>query len=150
MNPGFTVHFEGWTIEESAPLLAALYHHAVRPEHCHRFQWSEHSAVLWDNRAVWHCALNDYQGQYRLMHRVTIDGVELEAAAEDVAGSRGFADDNEGETPLEVVNDEGQYNMSWVRLGRTTKQLGLLGEGEAAAFPVGADELDEAERNAKL
>lgn len=45
VNPGFTVHFEGQTVEESAPLLKALYNHAVRPEHCHRFDWTEHSAV---------------------------------------------------------------------------------------------------------
>jgi hypothetical protein len=80
VNPGFTLHFENMTPEESKPLLETLYHHAVQPAHMHRFHWEPDSAVLWDNRAVWHMALNDYPGQYRMMHRVTIEGVALEAA----------------------------------------------------------------------
>ena len=32
VNPGFTLRFEGWTEEESRPLLDYLYRHAVRPE----------------------------------------------------------------------------------------------------------------------
>ena len=32
VNPGFTLRFEGWTVEESRPLLDYLYQHAVRPE----------------------------------------------------------------------------------------------------------------------
>jgi taurine dioxygenase len=32
VNPGFTLRFEGWTDEESRPLLDYLYQHAIRPE----------------------------------------------------------------------------------------------------------------------
>jgi alpha-ketoglutarate-dependent taurine dioxygenase len=80
VNGSFTTHFEGWTEKESKPLLDFLYQHAARPEFQTRFRWGEGSIAFWDNRATWHYALNDYQGERRLMHRITIEGVALEAA----------------------------------------------------------------------
>src|SRR5271165_4492741 len=77
VNPGFTVRFDGWTEEESRPLLDYLYRHAVRPEFTCRFQWREGSLAFWDNRSTWHFAVNDYHGERRLLHRITIDGVPL-------------------------------------------------------------------------
>jgi taurine dioxygenase len=77
VNPGFTVCFDGWTAEESRPLLDYLYRHAARPEHTCRFRWRDGSIAMWDNRATWHYALNDYQGQRRLLHRITIEGVPI-------------------------------------------------------------------------
>ena len=77
VNPAFTLHFEGWTREESQPLLQYLYSVAMREEfHC-RLQWREGSVAVWDNRATWHFAANDYHGHRRLMHRITISGVAL-------------------------------------------------------------------------
>jgi taurine dioxygenase len=80
VNPAFTLRFEGWTETESQPLLEFLYRHAARPEFQTRFKWAEGSIAFWDNRATWHYALNDYQGDRRLMHRITLDGVRVEAA----------------------------------------------------------------------
>jgi taurine dioxygenase len=77
VNPIFTTHFEGWTPKESKGLLAHLYQHASRPEFGCRFQWAPGSVAIWDNRATWHYALNDYHGQRRLMHRITIAGEPL-------------------------------------------------------------------------
>ncbi len=77
VNPAFTLHFEGWTVQESEPLLRMLYAHAQRPEFQTRFTWTEGSIAFWDNRSTWHYALNDYQGEFRLMHRVTIEGCAL-------------------------------------------------------------------------
>jgi len=77
VNGAFTMRFEGWTPEESAPLLSFLYAHAIRPEFTCRFRWAEGSVAFWDNRATWHYAANDYHGHERLMHRITIKGVPL-------------------------------------------------------------------------
>lgn len=77
VNPGFTLGFEGWTDEESRPLLDYLYRHAVRPEFTCRLKWRKGSLALWDNRSTWHLAVNDYHGERRLMHRVTIEGCPL-------------------------------------------------------------------------
>ena len=81
VNSDFTVRFDGWSDEESRPLLEYLYAHATRPEFTCRFRWRAGSLAIWDNRATQHLALNDYHGERRLMHRITIDGVALEAAA---------------------------------------------------------------------
>lgn len=78
VNPGFTLHFEGWTVEESRPLLECLYRHAARPEFTCRFRWQPGSVAMWDNRATWHYACNDYHGQRREMHRITIRGESLD------------------------------------------------------------------------
>jgi taurine dioxygenase len=80
VNPGFTLHFEGWSAGESAPLLQYLYEQATREENTTRFQWEPGSIAMWDNRCTWHYALNDYHGHRRLMHRVTLEGVPLRAA----------------------------------------------------------------------
>jgi taurine dioxygenase len=80
VNASFTTRFEGWTERESRPLLDFLYAHAARPEFQTRFKWEDGSIAFWDNRATWHYALNDYQGERRLMHRITIEGVPLGAA----------------------------------------------------------------------
>jgi taurine dioxygenase len=80
INYAFTLHFEGWTVEESAPLLAYLYEVGRRDEfHC-RIAWQPGSVAIWDNRSTWHLAMNDYHGYRRLMHRITMSGVALEGA----------------------------------------------------------------------
>lgn len=77
VNRNFTLGFEGWTREESDALLSFLYQHGKRPEFTCRFRWQNGSVALWDNRSTWHCAVNDYHGQRRLMHRITIEGTPL-------------------------------------------------------------------------
>jgi taurine dioxygenase len=77
VNSSFTVRFDGWTEEESRPLLHFLYRHAARPEFTCRFQWRAGSIAFWDNRSTWHYAANDYAGERRLMHRITLQGEPL-------------------------------------------------------------------------
>lgn len=81
VNGDFTLKFEGWSKQESQPLLDFLYQHARQNEFTCRFKWQKGSMAIWDNRATHHCALNDYQGEMRLMHRITIEGEPLNAAA---------------------------------------------------------------------
>jgi taurine dioxygenase len=74
VNRTFTIRFKDMTEAESAPLLNYLCDHAVRPEFTCRFRWQPGSIAFWDNRCVQHNAINDYHGQRRVMHRVTIEG----------------------------------------------------------------------------
>ena len=75
-NSGHTTHFEGWTEEESQPLLDYLFQHQVRPEFTCRFRWQRGSLALWDNRCTLHNPVNDYQGFRRRMHRISLAGDE--------------------------------------------------------------------------
>jgi len=79
VNPGHTLHFEGWSPAESQSLLQYLYAHATKPELTCRFRWEPGSIAFWDNRCTWHYAINDYHGERRLMHRITLAGSPLSA-----------------------------------------------------------------------
>jgi len=77
VNPGFTTAIVGLDAEDSRALLADLYAHAVDPRFQEDFHWAPGSVALWDNRATWHYAYNDYHGHRREMHRITIEGEAL-------------------------------------------------------------------------
>ncbi|MCD8516027.1 MAG: TauD/TfdA family dioxygenase [Burkholderiaceae bacterium] len=74
VNQPFTYAFEGMTREESLPLLSFLYQASSRPELTCRFRWRKGSLAFWDNRCTLHYACNDYSGERREMHRITIEG----------------------------------------------------------------------------
>jgi taurine dioxygenase len=74
VNFSHTVHFDGMTREETLPILEHLTKHAVKPELTCRVRWRKGDLVFWDNRCVQHKAINDYDGQRRRMHRVTLKG----------------------------------------------------------------------------
>jgi len=80
LSPIYSDRFDGWTREESLPLMEHLVSVMIRPEHTCRFRWEDGSLAMWDNRAVLHHALDDYPGQRRAMHRITVDGPWLESA----------------------------------------------------------------------
>ena len=77
VNPVFTTHIEGLSDTESAAILEMLYAHCQQPEFQCRVRWQAGDITMWDNRATWHKAINDYNGFRRLMHRVTVEGVPL-------------------------------------------------------------------------
>jgi taurine dioxygenase len=74
VNGGHSLRFVGMTVEESTPLLEYLFQHQVRPEFTCRFRWQPGSVAFWDNRCALHNPINDYHGQRRIMHRVTLAG----------------------------------------------------------------------------
>jgi len=77
VNPGFTTAIVGLEPDESRAVLGALYAHALDPRFQEEFHWRPGSVALWDNRATWHYAHNDYHGERREMHRITIEGEAL-------------------------------------------------------------------------
>ncbi len=79
VNGDFTTRFDGWRAEESAPLLRYLYRFVTQPIFTARVVWEEGMVAIWDNRLVQHYATADYPGHARLMHRITVEGVPLEA-----------------------------------------------------------------------
>ena len=86
VNPAFTLRIDGWKTRESKTLLDYLFDHCRYEAFTTRFHWAKGSVAFWDNRSVWHFALNDYPGQRRHMRRVTVDpwpaAAKVAAAAE--------------------------------------------------------------------
>jgi alpha-ketoglutarate-dependent taurine dioxygenase len=59
---------------ESQMLLELLQRRITMPENTIRWNWAAGDVAIWDNRATQHRAIDDYDDQYRLMHRVTVQG----------------------------------------------------------------------------
>ena len=74
VNTAHTTRFGDMTEEESAPILAYLFQHQIKPEFTCRFAWQPGSMAFWDNRAAQHNPINDYHGFRRIMHRITLAG----------------------------------------------------------------------------
>ena len=77
VNAAFTIGIKGWSKADSMKLLMPLYAHAAQDRFVTRFEWKPGSIAFWDNRATWHYALNDYHGERRVMHRITLEGCAL-------------------------------------------------------------------------
>jgi taurine dioxygenase len=86
LSPFYSDRFDGWTRAESLPLIRHLADTITRPENTCRFRWEPGSIAMWDNRAVMHFALDDYPGQRRVMHRLTVVGPWLEPVAGSALG----------------------------------------------------------------
>ena len=69
-----TVNIKGWTREESLAIFRFLTKHMTQEQFVTRFKWQRGSLAMWDNRCMFHNALNDYQGHRRHMHRVIVKG----------------------------------------------------------------------------
>ncbi|KLI09682.1 dioxygenase [Mycolicibacterium conceptionense] len=70
----FTRGFLGLDSYESATLLELLQRRITLPENTIRWNWAPGDVAMWDNRATQHRAVDDYDDQRRVMHRVTLAG----------------------------------------------------------------------------
>jgi alpha-ketoglutarate-dependent sulfate ester dioxygenase len=64
----------GFDEHESRTLLELLQRRITMPENTIRWTWAAGDVAMWDNRATQHRAVDDYDDQRRLMHRVTVLG----------------------------------------------------------------------------
>jgi taurine dioxygenase len=70
----FVRNFVGLDSHESSTLLELLERRITKPENTIRWSWAAGDVAIWDNRATQHRAIDDYDDQPRLMHRVTLMG----------------------------------------------------------------------------
>ena len=72
VNDNYVTRIDGWTAEESHPLLEYLYGVIGRYEYTYRHRWCRGDLVVWDNRSTQHAVVGDVAGEERVLHRVTI------------------------------------------------------------------------------
>lgn len=70
----FVRGFVGLDSHESSVLLELLQRRITMPENTVRWSWAPGDVAMWDNRATQHRAIDDYDDQPRLMHRITLMG----------------------------------------------------------------------------
>ena len=74
VNPKFTLRVVDFPEAQSDRLLRLLYNHMTDPRFVVRYHWSPGTLAFWDNRATMHYGIFDYEGERRVMHRVTLRG----------------------------------------------------------------------------
>ena len=76
VSPPHISGISGLDHAESQRLVDDLVHHATSVDFCYRLHWEVGTLTIWDNRCLLHCPLDDYAGQRRVMHRVSIKEAE--------------------------------------------------------------------------
>ena len=79
VNEHFTRRIVELSHEESELLLGYLVRWVSSPRFTVRYQWSEGTVAIWDNRCTQHFVLDDFDGE-RIIQRVTVVGDVPEAA----------------------------------------------------------------------
>jgi alpha-ketoglutarate-dependent taurine dioxygenase len=74
VNPKFTIRVTDMPEAQSDGLLRLLYDHMASPQFLVRYHWQPDTLAFWDNRATMHFGIFDYEGERRVMHRVTLRG----------------------------------------------------------------------------
>jgi alpha-ketoglutarate-dependent taurine dioxygenase len=67
-------HLLGLPKAESEAVLAFLRSHASHVNYQFRHRWTAGDLVVWDNRATWHYAVDDYGHDLRHGHKISIEG----------------------------------------------------------------------------
>lgn len=70
INPTYTRFIQGIPPLEAKAILELLFQQLQKPEYQYRHHWQVGDLLLWDQRAVHHYAVADYEGR-RLMHRIS-------------------------------------------------------------------------------
>jgi alpha-ketoglutarate-dependent sulfate ester dioxygenase len=71
---GFAQRLVGMTLRESRPIIDVLQSYIRRPENTARWNWRPGDVLIFDNRNTQHYAVNDYDDQKRVLHRVSVTG----------------------------------------------------------------------------
>lgn len=71
VSPTYTRFIEGLPPLEGNAILDLLFRHMQKPEYGLRYRWNEGDLLIWDQRAVQHYAVRDYEGR-RLIHRIAV------------------------------------------------------------------------------
>lgn len=75
VNESFSTRIVELDRLESMAVLDFLFRHVERPDFTMRWKWRANDLTFWDNRAVQHYAVPDYE-DHRLMERIVIAGVK--------------------------------------------------------------------------
>ncbi len=79
VNWTYTKNIVGMKKKESNKILNEIFKHQTRLDFTCRFQWTENTVAIWDNRSVQHYAIADFfpgrgLGHERIMDRIAIEG----------------------------------------------------------------------------
>lgn len=67
-------HLVGIPKDEGAAILGFLRTHASKPDYQLRHRWEAGDLVIWDNRSVWHRAVDDYGDEERWGYKTAVVG----------------------------------------------------------------------------
>jgi len=73
ISPGHIIKIVNIEEKESKSLLKYLIEHQVKPEFIYSFEWEPNCLAIWSNYSVLHSPVNDFTGEDRIMHRITIE-----------------------------------------------------------------------------
>ena len=80
VNEHFTRRVVEMSMDESDMLLSYLTKWVTKPEFTVRYNWTEGTFAMWDNRSTQHYVVNDFKDE-RIIQRVTIMGDVVEASS---------------------------------------------------------------------
>ncbi|MEZ5651808.1 MAG: TauD/TfdA family dioxygenase [Burkholderiaceae bacterium] len=72
VSPAYTVGLADTGNEQADEILRPLFEHCGQDRFVYRHSWSPGMLTIWDNRCLNHMATGGYEGQRRLLYRITI------------------------------------------------------------------------------